>query len=280
MQPRMIALDIDGTLFDRNGQISERTIAAMLECRNRGLEVVLATGRDYDALPLTEALRAGIRYAVTTNGSGIYELDGRKCLWERCMETAEVMQAIAYIDARDLFPYLFVDGVGYTAEDKVEVFERVDWPRHLIEETRANMHLVPDLERFIMESDRGVQKGAILFPGPASSRSTAWDEARQYLGALPHIHAVDGGVSNLEFTHIEATKASGLARLTGMLGQTMADVLAMGDSENDLEMLRAAGEGIAMGNATDAVKRAADGVTLTNDEEGVYAVLQRVLHNA
>lgn len=277
MPPRMIALDIDGTLFDSKGQISTRTLDAIRECMNQGIEVVLATGRDYDALPLKEALSAGIRYAVTTNGSAIYELGSRRCIWEQCMDRDEVLQILRYTDARDVFPYLFVDGVGYTAEDKVAVFERVDWPPHLITETKRNMHTVPDLSRFIASSDRGVQKGAILFPGPRQAIAAPWDEMRQFLDALPHVHAVDGGVANLEFNHCEATKAVGLARLAQMLGVIMVDVLAIGDSENDLEMLRAAGTSVAMGNAPDSVKRVANRVTLTNDEEGVCAVLETIL---
>lgn len=277
MFPRMIALDIDGTLFDSKGQISARTPDAIRECMSNGIEVVLATGRDYDALPLDEALSAGIRYAVTTNGSAIYELGSRRCIQEQCMERAEVLQILAYTDARDVFPYLFIDGVGYTAEDKVPVFERVDWPRHLIEETMRNMHVVPDLTAFVAASRRGVQKGAILFPGPMGAATGSWDEAEQFLNAFPHVHAVNGGVANLEFNHAEATKAAGLARLAQMLGCTMADVLAIGDSENDLEMLHAAGTGVAMGNAPESVKRVADCVTLTNEEEGVCVILREVL---
>lgn len=277
MFPRMIALDIDGTLFDRQGQISARTLGAIRECMDKGIEVVLATGRDYDALPLREALSANIRYAVTTNGSAIYELGSRRCIWEQCMERDDVQQIIGYTDARDVFPYLFIDGVGYTAECKLPVFDRVEWPRHLIEETKRNMHTVADLAQFVAASDRGVQKGAILFPGPMGAATGPWNEAERFLNAIPHVHAVNGGVANLEFNHIAATKAAGLARLAQMLGLTMADVLAIGDSENDLEMLRAAHVGIAMGNAPESVKRAADRTTLTNEEEGVCAVLRELL---
>lgn len=281
MIPRLIALDIDGTLFDSRGQISERTLAAICECREKGIEVVLATGRDYDALPLADALNAGIRYAVTTNGSAIYELASRKCIWEMSMEPEDVERILRYTRKRDVFPYLFLDGVGYASEDKVEVFECVDWAEHLKRVTRENMHLVPDLETFVKEAPHRVQKGAILFPGKVPREGyhafPAWEPTKQFLNSISRVHAVDGGCANLEFVHADATKASGLACLTVILGYSMEEVLAIGDSENDLEMLQAAGTGAAMGNAAEAVKQAADRVILSNDEEGVWVELSRIL---
>lgn len=72
-------LDIDGTLFDSHGHISERTVNAIKKCTDKGIYVVFSTGRDYEALPLLQVAGSGMQYAITTNGSALYELDTRKC---------------------------------------------------------------------------------------------------------------------------------------------------------------------------------------------------------
>lgn len=274
MRPEMIALDIDGTLFDSRGRISERNLRAVSRCVRSGIEVVFATGRDYDALPLEQVSGTGMRYAVTTNGSAIYEICGRRCVWENTMRQQDILDIISYVSGRDVFPYMFIDGKGYAAYDKEEVFERVNWPPHLKTETRKNIHFVTDLAELVKSSDRGVQKGAILFPG--ADGITGWEEMRAYLDSIPGIHAVDGGCANLEFNRSDATKADGLARLAGMRGISLTRTLAIGDSENDIELLKACAVGVAMGNAPEPVKTCADCVTFTNDEDGVAAVLEEL----
>lgn len=282
MIPKIIALDIDGTLFDSNGVISDRNLRAIKKCTQKGIQVVLATGRDYDALPLTQIDGTGIKYVVGTNGSCIYELWTRRCIWEKVMKKQDILSALEYINERDIFPYLFIDGRGYAQRDKSDIYERICWPKHLKDETRANIHYVEDLSGFVKKSDRGVQKGAVLFPRkndydgfPDITKLIGWNETYAYIDSISGIHAVNGGCENLEFVHEDATKATGLLNFAKMINISMNEILAMGDSENDIEMLQAAGCGVAMANAKDHVRAAADDVTLSNDEDGVAAVLER-----
>lgn len=275
--PKMIALDIDGTLFDSRGRISRRTLLAIRTCTQLGLKVIFSTGRDYDSLPLIETAGSGMQYAVTTNGSALYELNSRKCLWEAPMEQADIMHILDYSEKKDMFPFLFIDGRGYAEKRKLPVYERVNWPEHLKETTKHNMHLVDDLAETVRQSASGVQKGAVLFPSSENGTLTGWDETKAYLNDMSGIHAVDGGCDNLEFNRADASKASGLQILADMLGIPMADTMAIGDSENDLDVLRAAGTGIAMGNAPEEIRKQVDRITLSNDEDGVAVVLERII---
>lgn len=274
--PKIIALDIDGTLFDSKGRISQRTLKAIHACTQAGINVVFSTGRDYDSLPLAETDGSGMQYAVTTNGSAIYELGSRKCLWENPMDRKDIFDILSYSEKKDMFPFLFIDGRGYAEKGKLPVYERVNWPLHLKETTKHNMHLVDDLAEYVTKESHDVQKGAVLFPSSEDGTLIGWDEAREYLNAMPGVHAVDGGCDNLEFNRVDATKAAGLQILADMIGICMDETMAIGDSENDLDILRAAGTGIAMGNAPADIKGYADEVTLSNDEDGVAVVLERI----
>lgn len=99
----------------------------------------------------------------------------------------------------------------------------------------------------------------------------------QYLKKLPDIHVVDGGFANLEFNKAGVSKASGIRFLSKYLGIPKEDIMAIGDSENDIEMLKEAGLGIAMRNALDEVIAVANDVTTSNDEEGVAKAIEKYL---
>lgn len=88
---------------------------------------------------------------------------------------------------------------------------------------------------------------------------------------------VSGGFSNLEFTRTGVCKVTGLKMLADFLDVPMERVMAVGDSENDLEMIEAAGYGIAMGNVLESVKAVAKDVTLSNDEDGVAAAIEKYI---
>ena len=103
-------LNPDGTLFDSKGKISQRTLKAIHACTQAGINVVFSTGRDYDSLPLAETEGSGMQYAVTTNGSAIYELGSRKCLCETPMDRKDIFDILSYSEKKDMFPFLFIDG--------------------------------------------------------------------------------------------------------------------------------------------------------------------------
>ena len=87
---KLIALDLDGTLFNNKSQISKENIKAIKEATAAGINVVISTGRPFGGLPFEAIKDTGIRYAITANGSAIYEIDTKKCLYENCLsdETA------------------------------------------------------------------------------------------------------------------------------------------------------------------------------------------------
>jgi hypothetical protein len=103
------------------------------------------------------------------------------------------------------------------------------------------------------------------------------EKVRKFLLSNPAIDVVSGGYNNLEFTRAGVNKGVGLHRLAEILGVDPAATMAIGDTENDLSIIRAAGIGVAMGNATDAVKAQADYITSSNEEDGVACAIDRFI---
>lgn len=273
----LLALDIDGTLFDENGRISRASIEAMNQAKEAGIEIVPTSGRDYDGIPWNQLKDVDINYVVTTNGSAVYEAKTKKCLYEKYLDSGKMIPIFEYLLKKEIYINVFVDGVSYTPVQVYPYIDNLDLPDYVIQHMKENRKGINDLIEYLKDGDAKMQKATLNFQKQENGEFLNREEVLEYLEKCPDIKAVNGGFNNLEFTKAGTNKASGLKFLAGHLGMTMDTVMAVGDSENDIEMLSEAGLGIAMGNASAEVKAAADAVTLDNENDGVAATIERDL---
>lgn len=275
---QLLALDVDGTLFGTDGKVTPASVEAIRKAQERGVQVVLASGRDYDGLPWEQLKDVQIDYVITTNGSAVYRTKDRKCLKEECLDKEKMIPVFEYILSKEVYLSVFIDGVNYTPIQCFPYVEKMIVPDYVKVALRTKANCMEDIIRYLRENDAKIQKATLNFQyqdGEYLNR----EEVKAYLQACPDINVVDGGFSNLEFTRKGVCKATGLEMLTEYLDISIKDVMAIGDSENDIEMLEAAGFGIAMGNALDSVKAVAKDVTLGNDEDGVAAAVEKYIVN-
>ena len=270
---KLLALDVDGTLFDDNGKISQASIDAMNQAREAGIEVVPTSGRDYDGIPWDQLENVDINYVITTNGSAVYEAKTKKCLYEKYLDSGKMIPIFEYLLKKEIYINVFVDGVNYTPVQVYSYIDNLDLPDYVIQHMKENRKGITDLIEYLKNGDAKLQKATLNFQKQENGEFLNRKEVQEYLEKCPDIKVVDGGFNNLEFTKAGTNKAAGLKFLAGHLGMTMDKVMAVGDSENDIEMLREAGLGIAMGNSSSEVKEVADEITLDNEHEGVAAAI-------
>lgn len=274
---KLLALDVDGTLFDDSGKISQASIDAMNQAREAGIEVVPTSGRDYDGIPWDQLEKVDINYVITTNGSAVYEAKTKKCLYEKYLDSGKMIPIFEYLLKKEIYINVFVDGVNYTPVQVYSYIDNLDLPDYVIQHMKENRKGITDLIEYLKNGDAKMQKATLNFQKQENGEFLNRKEVQEYLEKCPDIKVVDGGFDNLEFTKAGTNKAAGLKFLAGHLGMTMDEVMAVGDSENDIEMLREAGLGIAMGNASDEVKEVADEITLDNEHEGVAAAIGKYI---
>lgn len=274
---KLVALDLDGTLFDNSSRISKRNLTAIRSITDKGIHVVISTGRPFEGIPFDQIKGTGINYAITANGSGIYEISTGKCLYENAMDEELVTPILNFLLTRDIHMDAFIGGKGYTPIQCVETAQKLTVPSSIKNYIITTRTRLDNILQFIHENQLKVQKMTLNFYPAADGTLIDRETVRKFLLSNPSITTVCGGYNNLEFTRADANKGVGLRKLAEILGVNPDATMAIGDTENDLAIIEAAGIGVAMGNATDAVKARADYVTTTNTKDGVAAAIEHFI---
>lgn len=274
---KLVALDLDGTLFDNSSRISKRNLTAIRSITDKGIHVVISTGRPFEGIPFDQIKGTGINYAITANGSGIYEISTGKCLYENAMDEELVTPILNFLLTRDIHMDAFIGGKGYTPIQCVETAQKLTVPSSIKNYIITTRTRLDNILQFIHENQLKVQKMTLNFYPAADGTLIDRETVRKFLVSNPSITTVCGGYNNLEFTRADANKGVGLRKLAEILDVNPDATMAIGDTENDLAIIEAAGIGVAMGNATDAVKARADYVTTTNTKDGVAAAIEHFI---
>jgi len=275
MPIRLLALDLDGTVLDAHGGLTDAVRKAVAAVRRRDIRVILCTGRRFrTALPMAESLEL-TGPIVVNNGVLVKEIEDGTTLYHDFLPSDVYAEALALM--RNLGPPLvYVDAYH---EKRDMVTERVDEAHPFQRE-----YLADNTEFCDVVEDLGDTPPAdvIMMSAMAdeNSLSTLRARAADVLGKRIHTHSLmnknyRGQI--LEFLSPSSGKWSALERLADDAGITAKEIAAVGDDWNDVEMIRRAGFGIAMGNAVEPAKQAAAIVVRSNAEGGAVEALERIL---
>lgn len=274
---KLIALDLDGTLFNHDGIITPNTLAELNRASSQGVHTVISTGRPFNGLPFEQIKDTQIEYALTTNGAAVYRIRDKQCLYENTMDIEMLRPILDWILAREIHIDLYIDGEGFTPIRCRENLDRLAVPESLKRYMIATRTPVEDLLDYVNDCGKKIQKINLNFYTQPDGTFLYREETLKFLKSLSAIEVVCGGFNNFEISKAGVTKSTGLQALTSHLGVTLEETMAMGDSENDYSMINAAGIGVAMGNASDDIKAIADYITTSNEEDGVGKAIRNFI---
>jgi hydroxymethylpyrimidine pyrophosphatase-like HAD family hydrolase len=253
--PRLVALDIDGTLVDANGFLPDAVAEAVNLVVGADVPVVLSTGRSWHGTrPVFEQLHLPPGPTVCSNGAVVMRYPPQEIVKAITFDPRPVITRVEEFAPGTLIAVEEI-GIGYRLNDR---FPGEDLTGELI---------IEDPEQL---SSRPVTR--VILRDPTRSEEEFLALAR-HLGMHGVTYFIGWG-SWLDIAPDGVNKATALAEVAAGFGVSAADVLAFGDGRNDIEMLRWAGRGVAMGDAPDDVKVAADDVTKTIDDGGPAAELR------
>jgi len=273
---RLLAIDIDGTLVNSRDELTEVTRDALVRATEAGIKLVLATGRRYRrALPLVEPL--GINApVVTASGALIKRPLDHVTLYRADLDPELLRRLLGVLDAAGYEAVLYADTFdqGYDffcAREEVEQPELADFLRLNAGCQRAWPTLMTDPPPDIF---------AGFAIGTRDEMLRLHDELQAKLPSRLYTHVLRSprylGYM-CEIAPSGVTKWSGIQRLAAEWGISAEEICAVGDDVNDIPMITAAGLGVAMGNALDQVKAAADRVAPTHDDNGLATVVEWVM---
>ncbi|MCA0971273.1 Cof-type HAD-IIB family hydrolase [Halobacillus litoralis] len=242
---KLIALDLDGTLVSHEGEVSKANEEAVKKAKEAGIHVVLSTGRSLSRCrDIAESLGRS-SYIVTINGGEIYDHE---------FNLVEQNQ-LAHEHVKRLWELKKEHGLYFWSSTVQGLFNEVDPFEDEVEDY--------DWLKFGFDIEDQDVRDVIL----------------QELNENEHLEVTNSSPTNIEVNPVGVNKAAALKKVCRWLDLSMDDIMAVGDSVNDLAMIREAGFGVAMGNAQDLIKEEADYVTGTNKEDGVAQVIHKVLES-
>jgi len=267
-QIKLIALDVDGTLLNSKKAVPEANQQAIRQAIARGVKVTLATGRAFpSAMALVRELNIDTAPLICNNGALIKDAEGREW-WSRRMDLDIARQIARWADAE-----------GHALITVVEDWSYYTWP-----ESWAGENWKPRAYERVVDNSLSILTApplCIMVVGERASHSLLERFASQYQGKVRFDRYVSGDrLALIVVIDASASKEQALAFLCRRWGLHAGQVMAMGDNLLDLGMLRWAGVGVAMGNASPEVRKEARWVAPHNDEAGVaWAIRHFVLGN-
>ena len=274
---RIIALDLDGTLLDSQKRLSAVNREALEYAAAKGVHIVPTTGRFFGMMP--EAVRdlPFVRYAITINGAQVYDRETDTAIVREEIPVGRAVEIMELLDGFDVIYDCYRNNWGWMSASLQNKAEAYATDEHYLKMVREFRNPVQDLKRHLLdtEPEGGVQK-VMLFSRndePEAKELRAIEKAMAE--RFPEIKITSSTWNDLEFNNPSAHKGSSLARFAEHLGFGLENCMSFGDGRNDLTMIEAAGIGVAMENAVEEVKAAADHITKSNDENGVAEAIRR-----
>ena len=273
---KLLVMDLDGTLLPHGGAISERTIAAIRAARERGVITTISSGRnipsfiEYARTAGVNGPLIGMQGAIARELPALGETGSGALLRHVPFTSTLAARAVEWCRQNDLWGHAVIqDDYAFDATDPhYETYQ--GW---LAGNAVERLHSITDLAHHLRQEPKEISK--VVAHAPAGHPETVLEQARETFGG-----DLDVTISHpeyLEFTAPGVNKGAALAWLAERLNISLAETMAIGDQHNDLEMLLAAGHGVAMHGAPEPVQRAARYLAPPSEADGAARMIERLI---
>lgn len=285
---KLMAIDLDGTLLNTYGEVSEKTRQALLEAKNSGTEVVLASGRPISS---TESLAVELgvdNYLISGNGAAVYDIKNQKVIYDRFLGKEQVLRIAKLCEENSFFYNVYTEDevIASSLSYNVLFYHKENVKK--IEEKRTHINVVQNIAEYIEQCG----KDKFL-------KITVCDESQFIFNSImKRLKEIDGidvlevaymsrkkiksGTDDVdiqyfytEITNQNVNKWSAIEFLLNKLQIKKEEVITIGDNVNDKEMIENAGLGVVMGNSNPKMKEIANEIVADNNSEGVLEALNK-----
>ena len=269
---KMIVVDLDGTLLTKVDDMSEETVAVFRRVKEAGLLPVIATGR-LEKESVFAADKIGAKeYIITMNGLMIYDYQKDAQIYHRCMERESACRIFDQLDRYDVFYQVYAGNETHTTARAVRSLPYAGMsPSYM--EFYANTRQIPGgMREYVERENLEVDKMFVSIEDDALR-----NKIRSLADQVPGVQTLSSGVCYLEILPEGADKCHAIEFLEEYTGISSQNMMIIGDSENDVKMLRMAGLAVAMGNGCSEAKAAADYIAPDNLHDGVSVAIRKFI---
>ena len=248
----MLCFDLDGTLLRSDKTVSDYSLRILKKISECGTVLVPVTGRHLGGIR-DSVVQQGISYAICFIGAGLYDVKKRKPIREEWIPEKIITELNSVFPELDVMADIFTFEYAYSDERNMNVLNDVDASGAVKDYIRKSRIIVPDVQEFCLREKPSVQKITVNFRkinGIYKNR----EKLRSILSSYSCLEFVTGGANNIEITVKSATKGKCITYLSEITGIPLSETAAIGDTENDISILKIVGINIAMKNADTEVK--------------------------
>ncbi|MDI6617842.1 MAG: Cof-type HAD-IIB family hydrolase [Clostridiales bacterium] len=272
MNYKMVVLDMDGTLLTDDKRISDKNMDALKKISDLGIKVVISTGRIFTSAKSYGDL-IGVRIPIiASNGAYIREKDRDEVIYAKLLKQEVARKIVTLCHKFRMYCHLFTWDSLYSEKLIYSALYYSKWNKNLPEGEKVNINIIDpsDWNKVIM-TNKNLLKAVVT------------DEDREKVASLRKevskldVEVTSSSKNNIEIMDKGVSKGKAVEYLGKYYNIRRDEIICIGDSENDISMIKYAGLGIAMGNAEDEVKDASKFVTLSNEEDGVSYAIEKFL---
>ena len=287
---KLVAIDLDGTLLNTYGQVSADNKVALKKLMQKGMQVILASGRSTTSVKnIANDLGVG-DYIICGNGSLIYDLKKEEIIYDKFIDKKKVLQIIQICEQNSIYYNIYTENmvIAKSLNNNVLFYNQENASKP--ENKKTNINLVQDIYQYIQQ----VQGENVLKITISDSNNIIFNGIIRKLRQIKNIDVLDvahmsrkvikSGTEDVlvEYFYTEITsknvdKWCAIEYLMDKMNIKKEEVMTIGDNVNDKLMIENAGLGVAMGNSAPYIKEIADKVVGTNNENGVAEAVENVL---
>ena len=269
---QLLAIDLDGTTLRNDASLSPNVKKALEYAIQQDIFVVPCTGRALGSLSPEVTAIPGITYAVTSNGAAIENLSQGQRIYCNLLDKETSLSILNTLSSQDVMIEVFIQGKAYTEQRFLNHLTHYGTSEHYIPYVLSTRNSVNDIRSLIDQSPQNIEN-INLKTADRTLRERLWNQ----FALMQTVSITASSSMNIEVSAVNTGKAQAIAYLCEMLGITMHEVMAIGDSLNDVMLLQQAGCSVAMENGVDEVRQAADFITLSNEADGVAYAIEHFL---
>ena len=276
MKYKMVCIDMDGTLLNRRKRISKINKKTIKEAHDRGVEIVVTTGRLYNNAAYFSKILGVNSPVIAANGAIVIDQKTNEIIYEQEIPTDTCIKVLEILQKNKVYFHFNTTSTIYCNNFLSKLATRIYMSKHVnFENMEVSYKVIKKntnwLNIFKIEEGR-IAKCIAVSPYKEKIIST-----RKELDSLGLVKTFASGKHSIEINFNKVSKANAIKALLEKYGIDRSELMCIGDSENDISMIEFSGLGIAMGNAIDSLKKVADYITDTNNNDGVAKAIQKFI---